>query len=264
MKTCELCGKEFAPHKFNPKQRFCSRQCSHAWHGQQRRHEFICQGCGELFKAKKLDRNRFCSRECHWEYRRANPANPPKSPSLICCRACGREFEQKYDSLLCSEECRKADARTKERERKASQIIFKPRLCKECKQEFTPEYGTKRRVFCSALCARRAKQKLKNDGNHNGRARKVLQANFGHSWRNYYEPIDALKIFNRDGWRCHLCKRKTPKKLRGTIEDRAPELDHIVPLSRGGSHMVDNVACACRKCNIAKSDRIIGQLRLIG
>lgn len=30
--------------------------------------------------------------------------------------------------------------------------------------------------------------------------------------------------------------------------------DHIVPLSRGGKHCVDNLRIACRKCNLAKSD----------
>jgi 5-methylcytosine-specific restriction endonuclease McrA len=50
--------------------------------------------------------------------------------------------------------------------------------------------------------------------------------------------------------------------LRGTHADRAPELDHILPLAAGGDHTFDNVACACRKCNQAKGALPLGQIRL--
>jgi hypothetical protein len=76
------------------------------------------------------------------------------------------------------------------------------------------------------------------------------------------DRIDPLKVFARDKWTCHLCGCKTPAKLRGTYEPNAPELDHIIPLAAGGAHTWSNVACCCRKCNGAKSDRPLGQLKL--
>jgi 5-methylcytosine-specific restriction endonuclease McrA len=36
----------------------------------------------------------------------------------------------------------------------------------------------------------------------------------------------------------------------------APELDHIIPLSAGGAHTLDNVACAHRSCNLEKGDTL--------
>lgn len=77
------------------------------------------------------------------------------------------------------------------------------------------------------------------------------------------ERFDPLEVLSRDGWCCHLCGCKTPKRLRGTYADNAPELDHIVPLSKGGKHTRLNTACACRKCNGSKGSDIIGQLRLV-
>jgi 5-methylcytosine-specific restriction endonuclease McrA len=77
------------------------------------------------------------------------------------------------------------------------------------------------------------------------------------------ERFDPLEILARDGWRCHICGAPTPKRLRGTYHDRAPELDHIVPLALGGQHTRKNTACACRRCNIAKAARPLGQLRLV-
>jgi len=67
----------------------------------------------------------------------------------------------------------------------------------------------------------------------------------------------------RDKWRCHICHRKTLRRLRGTQEELAPELDHIIPVAVGGSHTYDNCACSCHWCNHRKKDRIIGQLSLL-
>lgn len=74
------------------------------------------------------------------------------------------------------------------------------------------------------------------------------------------EPIDPFKVLERDKWRCHLCGVKTPKSKRGTHDDRAPELEHIVSLADGGTHTWGNVACSCRKCNIEKGAASHGQL----
>ena len=74
------------------------------------------------------------------------------------------------------------------------------------------------------------------------------------------EEIDPLEIFERDKWRCRLCRRKTPQELRGTREPNAPELDHIIPLSLGGPHTRKNVQCLCATCNRKKSAKYEGQL----
>ena len=78
------------------------------------------------------------------------------------------------------------------------------------------------------------------------------------------DRFDPIEILERDGWKCHLCSMPTPKRLRGTSDERAPELDHIVPLGQGGAHTRINTACACRRCNIAKADKPLGQMLLIG
>jgi 5-methylcytosine-specific restriction endonuclease McrA len=70
-------------------------------------------------------------------------------------------------------------------------------------------------------------------------------------------------VFARDGWLCHICGGRTDKARRGTYHPNAPELDHIVPLAKGGAHSYANTACAHRKCNAAKSDTIMGQPSLL-
>jgi hypothetical protein len=54
-----------------------------------------------------------------------------------------------------------------------------------------------------------------------------------------------LEIFARDGNRCLCC---------GTDEQLS--LDHIVPLSKGGTNDESNLQTLCRRCNSAKGDAI--------
>ena len=61
-----------------------------------------------------------------------------------------------------------------------------------------------------------------------------------------YQRVAALSrraIFARDEHRCQYCGRA------------ADSIDHVFPRSRGGSHAWDNVAAACRPCNLFKRDR---------
>lgn len=79
------------------------------------------------------------------------------------------------------------------------------------------------------------------------------------------ESVSPRRVFERAGWRCQICGVKTPAKYRGTHRHDAPELDHVVPLSKGGAHTYANAQCACRACNQWKSDRlVVGQGLLFG
>ena len=53
------------------------------------------------------------------------------------------------------------------------------------------------------------------------------------------------------------------KRLKGTTDPRAPEVDHIIALAlRIKGHTWDNVQTLCRECNGNKGARALGQLRL--
>ncbi len=54
-------------------------------------------------------------------------------------------------------------------------------------------------------------------------------------------------IFYRDRCRCQYCGDAFPQKQLN--------LDHVVPLSRGGASSWDNVVCACIECNTKKGAR---------
>jgi len=67
------------------------------------------------------------------------------------------------------------------------------------------------------------------------RARKRGAETDGHS---------RAEVFERDGGKCQMCGRKLRR-------DNWHE-DHIVPLSRGGSDLLDNCQAACPPCNLSK------------
>lgn len=50
-------------------------------------------------------------------------------------------------------------------------------------------------------------------------------------------------IFARDSHRCQYCG------------GHADSIDHVMPRSRGGMHVWENVTAACRPCNLTKRDR---------
>jgi 5-methylcytosine-specific restriction endonuclease McrA len=68
--------------------------------------------------------------------------------------------------------------------------------------------------------------------------------------------VTLTYLGDRDGWRCGIC--------RGKITDRKQAgIDHIIPLSRGGTHELANVQIAHRVCNSRKNNRAANDQLLI-
>ena len=64
--------------------------------------------------------------------------------------------------------------------------------------------------------------------------------------------ISRRALFARDGWKCVYC---------GTGGGRLT-LDHVVPRSRGGDSVWENVVTACAPCNLRKGDRLLEEIRM--
>lgn len=61
------------------------------------------------------------------------------------------------------------------------------------------------------------------------------------SWR-----ILKMKVFERDGNKCRYCH----------TESGPFEVDHILPISRGGKNRLSNLAVSCRTCNRSKHAKV--------
>ena len=62
--------------------------------------------------------------------------------------------------------------------------------------------------------------------------------------------LNRRAVFARDHHRCQYC---------GSPADN---IDHVVPRSRGGEHVWENVVAACRACNTRKEDRLLHETGL--
>lgn len=71
--------------------------------------------------------------------------------------------------------------------------------------------------------------------------------------RSYY-PLSNRTLFARDGYLCMYCGKQ--------YFDGDLTRDHILPKSRGGQDVWENVVAACRRCNQFKGDRTLDQLSM--
>ena len=60
---------------------------------------------------------------------------------------------------------------------------------------------------------------------------------------NRHTAMSRRAVFARDGHRCGYCG------------EPADSIDHVLPRSRGGKNVWENVIAACRGCNLRKRDR---------
>jgi len=80
-----------------------------------------------------------------------------------------------------------------------------------------------------------------------------------------YEIFDAIEVFERDGYRCQHCGKKTRPDYKNPYHPLYPNLDHIKPLSKGGQHSKKNTQCLCHQCNMAKgNNEECEQIRMFG
>jgi hypothetical protein len=171
------------------------------------------------------------------------------------CTECGGRLDDKYIrrggiiycSFVCNEEHeKKRKLREKEKARKYYKEYYlkKPKISKPCVDCGTIINGTKSKLRCKVCNSKRARRRTKelygSFAKDRDRAKK---------YGVKYEYFQTKEIFIRDKWRCQSCGIDTPFSLKGTNADNAPELDHIVPMANGGSHVRTNAQCLCRGCN---------------
>ena len=70
--------------------------------------------------------------------------------------------------------------------------------------------------------------------------------------RAVQRKISRRALFARDGWRCVYC---------GTASGRLT-LDHVVPRSRGGDSVWENVVTSCAPCNLRKGNRLLHEAQM--
>jgi 5-methylcytosine-specific restriction endonuclease McrA len=266
--TCAGCGKAYTPKRKNPRGKWCSIDCMNTA-PKPYIPDYTCNYCGEIFKPKARDRTKYCSWSCSAKkrsddrrpiteeikaIRRIAKNNAPprkKEMHVSACEYCKTDYERnRANQIFCSRRCginHRLDMRTRS---------VSTTNCTECGVLFSRVFPHRSRTTCSDDCAKARERSLKETVNSR-RSKRIMAARTSAKIRGCTtrrESIDPYDVFHRDGWKCVACGDETPKELRGSIEDNAPELDHVIPISRGGEHTYSNLQTLCRLCNLLKSD----------
>jgi len=202
----------------------------------------VCEQCGVEYQPRSVE-SRYCSRACMFLHPgwRASMRKPKAPPAPKPCSRCGTPVDKRADKYC--KPCRAVAAEASRIKKCVTHTAT--RVCQHCGEVFL---STPHRKYCSATCGRDAASKRRNVA-----TRAVVTDG---------KPFSSVQVFARDKWRCHLCGIRTPRSAIGSTRRDAPQMDHIMPVSRGGAHTWNNVATACRACNAAKRDAPLGQFGL--
>ncbi|WP_372515137.1 HNH endonuclease [Streptomyces ortus] len=173
----------------------------------------------------------------------------------ITCIQCGTEaVVTKPTSRYCSHSCwyKASHARHAQVELAWKPLLRAPRLatvillrplrrrwfsacCPMCSTWFITDNPRDRN--CSRRCSRRAAKDR----------RRAMERDA------FVQHVSRPDVYERDQWTCQLCGEAV---LRDEVvpHPQAPTLDHIIALSRGGTHEPANVQLAHFYCNLIKND----------
>lgn len=105
--------------------------------------------------------------------------------------------------------------------------------------------------FCDLECAQAEWSRVSADKSYVNGVRKRLEL----SGAEVDESISRREVFRRFEGRCYICKIDTHWTIEGTWDPLLATVDHIKPVSKGGSHTWENVALACLICNVRKGTK---------
>lgn len=232
MAICVICGKEFAPSRYS-KGLCCSAECGGEYTRRNQtkpKHRAICQECGQEFEVGRECKGIYCSPQCQ-----AKGQGKRRHEQAVIA-ANQKAFIKAAEGLVARKKAEKEQQR--QDFLKAAKNI---RICQECGRTY---YSANRKLYCSKACADRRGNRLKLE----------RERFAGDETADY--SITMLKLFRRDSGHCQICGKRL-ELITDYNSDDYPTVDHIMPVSKGGSHTWGNVQLACRRCNVDKSDRVI-------
>ena len=236
-RTCRSC-RQISPVPYKPR-----RPCAHCGH-----------------PVKESD-HVYCSRACASRGRR-------QSPISRSCQWCGAEFNidtKNNKQVYCSRSCGGQARGDPFRKWPSSRIYIVK--CLGCDKSFVSRRRGK--AVCNYKCQKaKTVRRYREDPAFRDSVITRAHEHRAHALGLGDTKVTLTYLIERDVGRCRavVCHFRSRKvAVLGTRGPRQPTMDHIVPLSLGGTHTLDNVVLAHYRCNLSKGNRGGGeQLLLIG
>lgn len=232
--TCAQCGGSFDQPKDRRPLTYCTPRCrdlaSFARDRAERRtgRPVHCSWCGGSLVGKRSDA-KYCSDYC------SNRADLRDNRERIY-------VQQREYAAANPEKVRAAELQYRDRNRE--QIYARQRAWQDANRERYQKYH---REYARQYALRKPEKLRLHTANRVGRKRD----NGG----------GALRISARDWHRMLVVYRHRCAYCGSRGGGVALQLEHVVPLSRGGRHALGNVVPACRPCNSSKGDRLLVEWR---
>jgi hypothetical protein len=166
------------------------------------------------------------------------------------CRTCGVYFfdnlerHRGVESLYCCVTCETN-----------AQLV-----CIQCQTEFIVGKATKklRHLMLSGICSDQCNVDFRDSRDADTAYRSSMRIRAQKFGVEYDETITRRLVFQNAKGLCYLCNSKTHFENTDEYSPLLATVDHIIPWSKGGSHIWTNVKLCCLRCNIKKKDRLPG------
>lgn len=66
--------------------------------------------------------------------------------------------------------------------------------------------------------------------------------------RRPFTQAERMQVYTRDRGICGICGAFVPPNEL--------TIDHVIPISKGGTYELNNLQCCCRRCNLLKADAL--------
>jgi hypothetical protein len=164
---------------------------------------------------------------------------PIKKKCLHCKRTFGAPQK---NSRFCSRKCKDRAKQAADSRNRLASKARRPRSCVLCGRDI-PAASKSDKKYCSATCGSAARINL-------GRMDRRLRVTDDENTR-FFRRND---IYERDGWKCQICLKPIDPLLRFP-NPKCASIDHIIPVSMGGTNRPENLQASHLRCNVSLGNR---------
>lgn len=197
-------------------------------------------------------------KDCGYIFRYHADIIRPSRRKKVVCKHCQdvirnikeREIKEKQEER--AKAIKQEKLINEEKKRIENERELSNHMCEECGIKFKAAFiGHK---YCSKKCMNK----------YNDRVKKLRKRMRAKSNGRFDNDIGLGALIKRDKAKCHICNCKVDindytKDIDNNfiVGSNYPSIDHVKPISKGGTHTWDNIKLAHHYCNTIKNDNIV-------
>lgn len=249
---CIWCGKTYHPTSNVSGHKYCSFECSLEDRRTKAEKAFL-ERFNEIYADRFVyshgysgsDGYAFCKCLKCGDVKKVSAQVVRSGHQIIGCAACAEierlSKEQAQHEVRAAREQARHEARKIKAEDKQRERVYKltHMVCNECGNIFTAK--KLRDAYCSTECRNK----------HNNRYHEIKRRHRIRENGKIEYSISLTRLAKRDNHICYLCGCKVDMNADKNA-DAYGSIDHVIPVSKGGTHTWNNVRLAHRGCNTKK------------